>query len=198
MSVSKCTTMFFVAFFVAAICAMPPAVTQAQSIDYRFEPNSTYSYQGGFSPSVLFLLSGTFTVNRTPETVTISNADFQLGTTMPLPVPTAPLYTADGLEDFLEADVFEGPFFGREFYLGTAANNDLIHPIGSYSIAFNIISGQLALSGIGNPSGVSPLADGDQFTFSATAVIVPEPAGLPASLLLATMFIGRRRRGDTR
>ena len=195
----KLTTIFFAAFFVAATCAILPAITNAQSIDYRFEPNSTYSYQGGFSPNIVFDLTGTFTLNRTPTAVTISNANFQLETTSALPVPTAPLYTADGLEDFLEADVFQFPSFASSggLYFGTAASDPLITQLGEYSIAIDNTS-QLTLTGFGNPSGVPIFADGDQFDFSATAVAVPEPAGLPACLLLAVTFIGKRRRGASR
>lgn len=194
MSVRKCKRLVIATVTVVAMFAMLPAIALAQSTNYRFESNSNYDYFPGFFTPFLFDISGTFTLNENMNMATITNADFQLSG--PPSNPSFPLSSVAGVEDLLQSDAFvQVPSIASLSVYQSL--NFLPTPFlaTTYTISVDNVSGDLTISGSGSPDGVSPALDGDFFQINATAVAVPEPAGLSACVLLAITLIARRRRG---
>ena len=199
MSLSKCTPMIFATTIATAMFAVLPVVSLAQSTNYIFAPNSTFTLNAGLAGPQLFDLSGTFTLNETPSVATVTNVVLGLTANPSNLNLNNPLTTAAGVTALLENDAFGvvpspanqtvyesavSPLFG-------AAGNNV------HSITVDNNSGNVTISGIGSNDPVPVFLDGTTFEFSATAtaVAVPEPTGLPVCLLLATTFFARRRRG---
>jgi len=180
---------------VAAFFAMLPAVILAQSTNYQFEANSTYSINQGF---VVFSspLSGTFTLNEdfSLGQATITNAAVQLSpTTLD---PTAfPLTTAAGVEAWLESETF--------VVAPSIANLnvwELSNPSAFFNETFaisvdNVSADRLATITGGASFGNIAVDGGGTFEFNATATaVVPEPTGSLAWLLLGIAWANRRGR----
>jgi len=195
MSVLKFRPMIFAAAVVTAISVLLPTVTLAQSTNYRFEAGSLFTFNSGLAGAQQFDLSGTFTLNEDPITATITNAVLGLSS-LPGNLPITPPSVTDLLED----DVFalSGSTGSQTVYQSTAFDFpfDVINP---YSITIdNSSANRLAtFSGLGSQLPFPIIADGTSFEFAATAVVVPEPTGLPVCLLLAITFIIRRKHGDS-
>lgn len=195
MSVSKCSSLIFATVVVVVLL---PAITLAQSTDYRFEADSTYAFNAGFPGAFLFDISGTFTLNENASFATITDATLVL-----TPDPSiifdldVPLTSAAGVADLLESDLFSlatsAP--GQTVYQSMFVENisSLDEPL---SITVDNLSANrlVTFSGVGTTFPYPNVADGTSFVFSATAVAVPEPTGLPVCLLLAITFTARRGR----
>ena len=198
MSLSKCTPMIFATTIATAMFAVLPVISLAQSTNYIFAPNSTFTLNAGLAGPQLFDLSGTFTLNEPPSVATVTNVVLGLTANPSNLNLNNPLTTAAGVTALLENDAFGvvpspanqtvyesavSPLFG-------AAGNNV------HSITVDNNSGNVTISGIGSNDPVPVFLDGTTFEFSATAtaVAVPEPTGLPVCLLLATTFFARRRR----
>ena len=198
MSIPKLTPTIFATAIVTAIFAMLPAVTHAQSTNYIFSPNSTYTFNAGLAGPQLFDLSGTFTLNETPSVATITNAIFNLSGSPSNLNLNDPLTTAAGVANLLENDAFGVvlPSTANQtvyesalsILFGAAGNN--VHSITVDNSSANRL---VTISGIGSSDLAPIFIDGTSFEFSATAVAVPEPTALPVCLLLAITFISRRR-----
>ena len=199
MSIPKCKSMVFATAMVTAMFAVLPVVSLAQSTNYIFSPNSTFTLNAGLAGPQLFDLSGTFTLNESPSVATVTNVVLGLTANPSNLNLNNPLTTAAGVTALLENDAFSvipspanqtvyesavSPLFG-------AAGNNV------HSITVDNNSGNVTISGIGSNDPVPVFLDGTTFEFSASAVTVPEPTGLPVCLLLAITFIIRRKRGDS-
>ena len=195
----KCIQLSFTTAVVTAIFVMLPAITLAQSTVYRFEDDSTFSFNAGFVGGQGFDLSGTFTLNESPTSATITDAIFSLPPNSPNPLPGAssPLFSAAGVVDLLESAVIEVETSTPsqtvyQLFFGPRLDDNL-------SITVDNLSADrlLTLSGSGSNSPIPIILDGPSFQFSATAVAVPEPTALPVCLLLAITFTARRVRGNS-
>ena len=199
MSFPKCKSMIFAAGLVTSIFAMLPAISLAQSTDYRFEDFSLYSFNAGLVGAAIFGISGTFTLNENDFSATISNANLELELISDPLTPQIlnfPLASATGVEDLLESDLFfsvnstpSQTVYQSQFGLSFLPEVFLI------SVDSNSSNRLATFSGFGTLDPLPIIADGTSFGFSATAVAVPEPTGLSACLLLAIALSARRRRG---
>ena len=201
MSIPKRTPMIFATAIVTAMFAVLPVVSLAQSTNYVFQPNSTFTFTAGLAGPQFFDLSGTFTLNETPNVATVTNVVLGL-TANPTNLNLSdPLTTAAGVADLLENDAFGLVPSIASLTVYESALSAINGGIGSnvHSITVDNSSGNITISGIGSNSVIPIGLDGPFFEFSATAtpVAVPEPTCLPICLLLATTFIARRRRGTS-
>lgn len=192
----KCIQLSFTTAVVTAIFVMLPAITLAQSTVYRFEDDSTFSFNAGFVGGQGFDLSGTFTLNESPDSATITDAIFSLVPNSPSPFPDSDLFSATEVGDLLENAVIEVETSTPsqtvyQLFFGPRADDTL-------SITVDDLSANrlLTLSGSGSTELEPIIVDGSNFGFSATAVAVPEPTALPVCLLLAITLTLRRVRGN--
>ena len=199
MSIPKCKSMVFATAMVTAMFAVLPVISLAQSTNYIFAPNSTFTLNAGLAGPQLFDLSGTFTLNESPSVATVTNVVLGLTANPANLNLNDPLTTAAGVADLLENDAFGVAPSIASLTVYESVLNAVIGGIGGnvHSITVDNSSGNITFSGIGSNSVIPIGLDGTFFEFSATAtpVAVPEPTGLPVCLLLATTFIARRRRG---
>ena len=126
----------------------------------------------------------------------ITNVDLQLSG--PSPIPTSlPQIGAQELGQFLESGFLGlAPSTDPNLteYLGLFAEVEGLS--GSYEITVDNASADRLLTISGGGSGAAfPIVDGPFFSFSGTAVAVPEPVGLPVCLLLGITLLARRGRG---
>lgn len=201
MSVFKCSSLSF-ATVVAAIFAMLPAITLAQSTDYRFESGSTFTFSAGFFPTQVFDISGTFTLNENESEnfIDASITDVNLSFSPSTPDPRLDLTSVEGFTSFLESSIFtEVPSVeSQTVYQGFSEQLPYQNIISNDPYSLVVDNGSanrlLTISGAGDGGAA---VDGPSFRFSATAVAVPEPTGLPVWLMLTLTFITRRQRGDS-
>lgn len=193
MSVSKCSHLIFAT---AVVVTLLPAITQAQSTDYRFEGNSTYTYVAGFPGAFLFDISGTFTLNENASSATATDVALILTPDPSNPIDlNVPLTSASGVAELLESDLFSIAISDPDQTVYQSTFSE-VFPNDPLSITVDNLSANrlVTLSGAGSNDPFPIVVDGTSFRFSATAVAVPEPTGLTAYLLLAITFTAKRRR----
>ena len=193
MNVLNCSRLSFATLVATAIFAMLPTITLAQSTNYRFEPNSTLVFGSQLNPLETFDISGgTFTLNENSNAATFTNVVLDLS-------PQVPFFLAPDviLEDFSFSEllsnatqtVYQPPQF---ITIGT---DPFPVPGNTLLISVDTESADRLVTFSGDINFSPPVSDQPFFGFSATAVAVPEPTGLPVCLLLAITFIARRKRG---
>lgn len=193
MNVLKCSRLSLATLVATAIFAMLPTITLAQSTNYRFEPNSTLVFGSQLNPLETFDISGgTFTLNENSNAATFTNVVLDLS-------PQVPFFLAPDviLEDFSFSEllsnatqtVYQPPQF---ITIGT---DPFPVPGNTLLISVDTESADRLVTFSGDINFSPPVSDQPFFGFSATAVAVPEPTGLPVCLLLAITFIARRKRG---
>ena len=183
-------------FATAVVVTLLPAITQAQSTDYRFEGNSTYTYVAGFPGAFFFDISGTFTLNENASSATATDVALILTPDPSNPIDlNVPLTSASGVAELLESDLFSIAISDPDQTVYQSTFSE-VFPNDPLSITVDNLSANrlVTLSGAGSNDPFPIVVDGTSFRFSATAVAVPEPTGLTAYLLLAITFTAKRRR----
>jgi len=171
------------------------------STDYRFESNSTYTFNAGLAGAQFFDLSGTFTLNEFPTGgATITNAVLGLSPNPSNLNLNLPLTSPAGVANLLETNQFGlVPSIGTQTTYQSFLSLDF--PSDPFEITVDNVSANrpLTFSGTGSNDLIPIFADGTSFEFSATAtaVAVPEPTALPACLLLGITIVARRVRGTS-
>ena len=199
MSIPKCKLRIFATAIVTAMFAVLPVISLAQSTNFIFQPNSTFAFNPGLVPPQLFNISGTFTLNEPPNSAaTITNAILGLSGDPSNLDLNVPLTSVAGVTNLLESDGFaEVASNGSQTVFQSAQSTINLGPnfnnIFSITVDNSSANRLLTFSGIGSNSPIPIFVDGSSFEFSATAVAVPEPTGLPVCLLLAITFVARRR-----
>ena len=174
MSIPKCKSMVFATAMVTAMFAVLPVISLAQSTNYIFAPNSTFTLNAGLAGPQLFDLSGTFTLNETPSVATVTNVVLGLTANPANLNLNDPLTTAAGVADLLENDAFGVAPSIASLTVYESVLNAVNGGIGGnvHSITVDNNSGNVTISGIGSNDPVPVFLDGTTFEFSATATAV--------------------------